>query len=124
MLRTRLALLALAAGLSLTSGCMNFPRPFGCFGSGGSCCPPANGCCDGMVASFGGVVGTPCCGGTVGTPCCGSHAAPPGVVEGPVLLPQNGAPPVNGGNGVLTPIPNPNPNLVPLPHAPATPYTP
>jgi hypothetical protein len=111
MLRTRLASLALVAGLSLTSGCMNFWRSWGC-GSGG-CCPPANGCCDGVVAGFGGVAGTPC---------CGSHAAPPGVVEGPMLLPQNGAPPVNGGNGVLTPIPNPN--LVPLPHAPATPYTP
>ena len=114
MLRTRLASLALAAGLSLTSGCMNFPRPFGCFGSGGGCCcPPANGCCDGVVASFGGVVGTPC---------CASHAGPPGAVEGPMLLPQNGAPPVGVGNGVLTPIPNPH--LVPLPQAPATPYTP
>jgi hypothetical protein len=122
MLRTRLAWLALTAGLSLTSGCMNFPRPFGCFGSGGCCCPPANGCCDGVVASFGGVAGTPC---------CGSHAAMPGAVEGPVLMPHNGAPPVSvgngappvgGGNGVLTPIPNPN--LVPPPHAPATPYTP
>ena len=100
MLRTRLALLALAAGLSLTSGCMNFPRPFGCGFSGGcccpppagGCCPPADGCCDGgLVSGYGGF------GGVVGTPCCSSHAGPPGAVEGPILVPPNGMPP----NGVL-----------------------
>jgi hypothetical protein len=112
MLRTRLASLALAAGLSLTSGCLNFSRPWGS-GPGGCCCPPAGGCCDGVTAGFGGVVGTPC---------CSSHAAPPGAVEGPVLVPPHGVPPAGPDNGVLAPAPSPR--LVPAPHAVATPYAP
>jgi hypothetical protein len=128
MLRTRLALLALAAGLSLTSGCMSWPRPFGCGSSGGCCCPPAaGGCCEGgLVSGYGGF------GGVVGTPCCSSHAGPPGAVEGPILMPPNGVPhngvphngmpPVGLENGGLAP--NPNLRLVPLPQAPVTPYSP
>jgi hypothetical protein len=119
MLRTRLASLALVAGLSLTSGCMSWPRPWGC-----GCCPPTGGCggcCDGAVASYSGV------GGVVGTPCCNNHGAP-GAHEGPIA-PAPDAGPLLGAmplpstpNGALAP--SPNPRLVPFPQAPVTPYTP
>ena len=116
MLRTRLASLALAAGLCLTSGCLTWiPRP-----CASGCCPPAGGCCDGVVAGYGG--------GVVGTPCCTSHAVPPGAIAGPALAPQDagpllGAMPLPGApSGILAPAPNPR--LVPFPQAQATPYTP
>ena len=114
MLRTRLASLALAASLSLASGCLTFCRP-----AASGCCPPAGGCCDGVVAGFGGVIGTPC---------CTSHSAPGGVVEGPVLGPQDAGPPLaalplpGAPEGLLAP--GQAPRLIPSPQAPITPYTP
>src|SRR5947209_2885313 len=118
MLRTRLASLALAAGLTFTSGCLTWtPRPWGA----GCCCPPAGGCCDGVVAGYGGV------GGVVGTPCCNTHPGL-GAIDGPGPMPQDagpllGAMPLPGTpSGVLAP--SPNPRLVPFPQATVTPYTP
>jgi hypothetical protein len=142
MLRKRLASLALAAGLGLTSGCLGFgnpwcPRP-ACCPSSPCCAAPVNG--DGVGGILSGYGG----GLVEAAPCCNSHGGPPAAVEGlgPILAPPQVAPPVNGGpppvNGGLPPVnggaptvldpgalaPAPNPRLVPSPQAPPTPYTP
>jgi hypothetical protein len=134
MLRTRLASLALAAGLLPLTGCMG-----GLFGwrcCPGSCCPGPSPCCAPAAPGCCGDVGVSGFEGVVGTPCCNSHSMPPMNGDGPVLLPQAPVPPPMppgpppgqvgppqvGDPGALAPAPNPR--LVPSPQAPATPYTP
>src|SRR5947209_9499949 len=68
MLRSRLASLALAAGLIPFTGCCGWfgnrcccPAPAPCCSPSPCCGPAMTGCCGSPVEGFGGVVGTPCC---------------------------------------------------------------
>ena len=95
MVRTRLASLALVAGLGLVSGCLNLSeRPL--FGRFGATC--ATGCCE--------------------SGCCG------GGVEGPILNGMEGMPPPPPPPEGMIPLPSAAPRLVPTPQAPTMPYVP
>ncbi len=128
MLCTRLASLALAAGLIPFTGCCGWFGNRCCCPGPAPCCSPSpccggamTGCCGSPVDGFGGVVGTPC---------CNSNGLPTG--EGPVLMPQAPlvgppavppVPPAGDPGSILAP--EANPRLVPAPQQAAPiPYTP